>query len=363
MPRFILHAGTHKTGTTAVQRFLYARRKELAANGVVYDTGEDIFGGTLRAHHHIAHALANWTDDDRRLLDKYHAKLRKHYDDGKDILISAEAFYRHAAKGCDNPDAARAVYMKRIGAYFEEFAPTPSLVFRRPDGFAESFYKEHIASGPFKGSFEDCITRFSARFRYAEREAEFVATFGSCMVFSFEDQLRRGVLTAFLQDHGLPELTPLESKGQVRSGISVPAALWMAQIKRDQMPDKRELRRRWQFALSDSGAQVFQHEKGASFWSSTQQRDALWDLAVDGFSRPDFWQKPTDPIISYAWSDDQHAQAEAAYQHWRVTKKGSQIFRELVGLAPYDPDTAVPAPIRALGRAVDGVRLILRGES
>jgi hypothetical protein len=36
--KLILHIGTHKTGTTALQQFLYANRQPLAAGGFYYAT-------------------------------------------------------------------------------------------------------------------------------------------------------------------------------------------------------------------------------------------------------------------------------------------------------------------------------------
>lgn len=45
-----IHAGTHKTGTTAIQKFLSANRDLLAKNGYLYP-------GTDQGHHDVAREL------------------------------------------------------------------------------------------------------------------------------------------------------------------------------------------------------------------------------------------------------------------------------------------------------------------
>ena len=54
-PRLIIHAGFHKSGTTALQEAFYSQKVELRQNGVIYpETGR-------KAHHRIAWALSDKT--------------------------------------------------------------------------------------------------------------------------------------------------------------------------------------------------------------------------------------------------------------------------------------------------------------
>ncbi|MBN9022024.1 MAG: hypothetical protein J0H08_08010, partial [Rhizobiales bacterium] len=93
----VLHIGTHKTGTTAIQRFAAANRAKLRARGLWYPSYDEIKLFVHYGHHHVSHAIANENgnrlslDETRRFLDHVVAKKRP----GETLLISAEPFYRH----------------------------------------------------------------------------------------------------------------------------------------------------------------------------------------------------------------------------------------------------------------------------
>ena len=46
--RLILHAGTHKTGTTSIQKVLADNRDWLRERGLIYPDGGSVFGGRSR---------------------------------------------------------------------------------------------------------------------------------------------------------------------------------------------------------------------------------------------------------------------------------------------------------------------------
>ena len=114
MSRFahcIVHAGTHKTGTTALQDVLAARRAGLAAAGFFYPVLER--GG--RSHNTLAHRLAVCADADLAALRDAvtcGSDRRPKAAGGATLLLSSEEF---STRIC-NPDRWAAF---DDGAYWE----------------------------------------------------------------------------------------------------------------------------------------------------------------------------------------------------------------------------------------------------
>jgi hypothetical protein len=85
VPRYLIHIGPYKTGTTYLQHAFMQLRTELAARGVVYP---DTWGG-LHGHHTLVAALAN--DNDKTLQKAFGALNRS----GADVvLLSSEDFVK-----------------------------------------------------------------------------------------------------------------------------------------------------------------------------------------------------------------------------------------------------------------------------
>ena len=58
MVKIFVHIGTHKTGTTSIQKFARSNEEKLKMKGFFYP-GYSILGKKEHyGHHHIAHALA-----------------------------------------------------------------------------------------------------------------------------------------------------------------------------------------------------------------------------------------------------------------------------------------------------------------
>ena len=57
--KFILHVGTHKTGTTSIQKYCRKNEDVLKEESILYPNF-DVIGKPKRyAHHEVAHALAD----------------------------------------------------------------------------------------------------------------------------------------------------------------------------------------------------------------------------------------------------------------------------------------------------------------
>ncbi|SFA74740.1 hypothetical protein SAMN05421688_0564 [Poseidonocella pacifica] len=130
MPRIFLHAGTHKTGTTTIQRALFANREMLASNGIWYDPGADLFGGTRHAAISFAHQLA-YADDvatDTR-FQTYRERIEHALSEGQDIIISAEPLYRMVMGGGSSAPRPEALTSRVFLAFSKGCPYSPSSPF------------------------------------------------------------------------------------------------------------------------------------------------------------------------------------------------------------------------------------------
>lgn len=87
MRRCIIHIGTHKTGSTSLQRFFHANRRTLEGAGILYPVD-----GTEVAHHNLYREIAGKSADRRgaTTLDRLSERLRGTACDV--VILSSELF-------------------------------------------------------------------------------------------------------------------------------------------------------------------------------------------------------------------------------------------------------------------------------
>lgn len=133
MPRLVLHIGTHKTGTTAVQNTFDAARKHLARIGVIYPP--------LRPHTGHHSFLTDWIalprpylspDGGRQGLQRLARQLR---NTDHTLLLSSEEFSRAGGRG-------GCVDYKEVQDIFAGFHISVILVLREQWRFLQSVYLE-----------------------------------------------------------------------------------------------------------------------------------------------------------------------------------------------------------------------------
>jgi len=200
-PKLILHAGTHKTGTTAIQAFAAMHAEALAGRGVIYP---DLAGlgrqfersrYLLYPHHIFAHALA---DDDEVLTAADAARLAGLWAEdataqNASVFVSSEPLYRHALAGdaADNSRrGGRARYLDRVAAALAPFDVEVVLVFRRPEDFVRSMFQENVKQTARLRWASFAAFRAQAlggALRYAENAALFAERFGRVRCLVYED--------------------------------------------------------------------------------------------------------------------------------------------------------------------------------
>ncbi|MBN2700263.1 MAG: hypothetical protein ACPW60_12765 [Methylohalobius sp. ZOD2] len=231
--RIVLHIGTHKTGSTALQRFLYLNRERLLDQGWLYPrTG---LKGT--GHHPIAWRIrSGGADVCREMLSALEKEAREVGVQG--ILLSSEAFE----------------FIRDVKA-LEPFChrDTIPLVFlRRQDGYLESEYNQHVKMPSTRYAFD--IYRFyfrldfSFRFNYRQLCDRWQKVAGdNCLhVINYDHCLntrRCEIFRRFLSRVGVQWRKAFVLPDDRTSNLSIPsrATIYLARINRLNLPLEKHL--------------------------------------------------------------------------------------------------------------------------
>lgn len=200
-PRLILHIGTHKTGTTGIQRFCAIQREALLREGILYPSYALIGAKEHYAHHRVAHGLAG--ADPEWPADKVAGFLKEVAarcpEDGA-VLLSAEPFYRHLIiegnrKAANLADRdywqVRKRFIEVTAAAFADFDVEIVAVFRKQPAYLDSLYQEMIKATRFTGTpFEFYLMKRNELNYFGQMK-----TWGECFpnmrVLVFEELLKR----------------------------------------------------------------------------------------------------------------------------------------------------------------------------
>ena len=347
MARIILHVGTHKTGTTALQRALFSQRDLLLKSGISYDPWQSVLRGLKSSHHGLAQRLARFDSEDQSVLIDYRLRLEQALEQGLDVIISTESFYRHVdTRILDDPSAARISYLDRVADYFSGLPVEVSICFRRPDRMADSMFKEQMVSSGYKFEFLEYLESFSDRFDYSARLTEFEQRFGPAKVWCFEDAVAKGLMPTFLEQHGLqvPEITDAKAD---RKSISARAVKWLqlAKLSAESM-STWERKTRWYYAASNHAHPALAHSRGDVFWPDAETRDSFLHGILSNFRHADFWNLPDEAPQEVNWTDKDHREVEMHFEKWAQASSVLLQMRKEAKLAPYDPDNAIPRSVR-----------------
>ena len=225
-PKLILHAGTHKTGTTAVQAFAAEHRAALAARGILYPDLAPLGIAHAYPQHRFAHALAG---ADKTLGPADAVRLAALWAEaaaarGAVVFVSAEPLYRYAlTEPGGDWRAGRARYLDRLAAALAPFEVEAALVFRRPDDFVRSLFQENVsrARTPKWARFPAFRAHaVGGALRYADNAALFAERFARLRGLVYEDLPGgAGFAPAVLKALGL-DAAGLAPVGVVRESFS-----------------------------------------------------------------------------------------------------------------------------------------------
>ena len=226
--KLILHIGTQKTGTTALQQFLYANREPLAACGFHYATPPH----GLREANFVGNAL---NVGKCRVVNTF---LTKHMElarrRGADtVLVSAENFYAMSVldamqrrEVCANAVERDRALIETLQSLMPEGIATTQIVcyFRRPDRYAESLYSQHVKRGIiFAGTFDEFLPIVKPALFYNKYMRAWSDVFGrkNCIVRLYEP-VRADIVSDFVRNvvciENIDQLADSQNRGNERVG-------------------------------------------------------------------------------------------------------------------------------------------------
>jgi len=135
--RMYLHVGLHKTGTTAIQDFLFLNRDKLLSQGYLYPITEFHPLGQQRVAYAFngevnPHLDQSKVSQNEELFEKLTQVISQ--DNYQVLIVSSENF---------TPSGNKSV-LKKIKHFFCEFDIKIVFYLRRQDSYKESLYREHI---------------------------------------------------------------------------------------------------------------------------------------------------------------------------------------------------------------------------
>ena len=218
MVSVILHAGFHKTGTSAIQKVASRNRRRLRAGGVLYPR---LWPATFRpvgAQHLLAHAVAGnerfvTLKQARSLISRWRRWGER---TGGRVLLSSEAICRHQLGDASDRLERQRAYLERLAEVLEGFEVQPLMVVRRQDDFVRSLYQEHVAAGMGESArrpFADFIVRLgAAKTDFLDRIRLFQDVFGRVRVLVYEELAGRNLPGAFFEELGIEGMVGGDSR-------------------------------------------------------------------------------------------------------------------------------------------------------
>ena len=198
--RVILHIGTHKTGTSALQECLRRNEKMLARQGIHY---------ARMAPYKNCNGLARTAAKSRG--PEVEAFVRRQIDKAEalgahTLVMSAESFYAmtmffHKFNGRHddywNSESASVAFLRR--AFPQGVAAKPVVFFRRQDRFLESIYGEVVRSRGVETPIDEFGIFFREALDYRRHVEIWSAHFRDCAVYTYE-QASNGMPDFFLRN-------------------------------------------------------------------------------------------------------------------------------------------------------------------
>ena len=273
-----LHIGTHKTGTTAIQRFAAKHHDTLRRRGLWYPLYQDFGLKSHYAHHALAHALAG-TDAEQLAAAKTFATGIGREPRPANTLISAEPIYRHVyPRGGEDYWAGRRAYVERLRGLFPGDDVEVILVVRRRDAFAKSLYQERIKVTRYAKPFSEFVDSEPHQFEYHRQLELFTAHFPRARVLLYEELAKGNLIDAFFSALGL-DVGDLEHEPQRNVGWPVPVVEFKRLLNSSRLSDAEVRRLQSVLEKADltgiANAEWWTHEAASQFVERFAHDDAL----------------------------------------------------------------------------------------
>ena len=272
--KLILHAGTHKTGTTSVQRALSGNFFWLQERGFLYPELTD----GKSCHNQFARRIATAA---KGSVEASRDELMRATDSRYVTILSAEQFSarilshgRRHWHGFDQPDYwdRKQEFLARVRRVLRDFDEiTFHICFRPHDEYAASLYTTNLTSHKIDWSFQEFLERCAPIFDYKRQLESFRSAFDEVRVISFND-LRKDLSKNFFAWTGIP--LPPGADHHTKSAPDARLIGWLYErMSADTSQAAKKARRK--FLKSKEAWGCLPAKANASFWQSSAQRAAF----------------------------------------------------------------------------------------
>ncbi len=244
--RLLLHVGSTKTGSSALQATLYEQREALLANGILYSKK----GTAASAHHLLAAALHPnaWAmhkadlpqDRTAYFRETAAAIIEEARATGADTIVVSSEYFWYVFR--------EAVYGE-LAAAFSDVAIEIVAFLRRPDHWAVSSYLQAVKNGEAR-SFEEWLDSMLSRrnsgiyfFPLLERWQRMVDA-RKVHVIIYEREVKGNVLAALCAQTGLAGAGLDVVPGQVNPSPDAEGVRRLLELNRSALPEEEKQRRR-----------------------------------------------------------------------------------------------------------------------
>ena len=244
-----LHIGTHKTGTTAIQRQLKRNRESLKKLGVWYPSEGELLPGRGEGipHRNIARSLDNrggakpYSVDELQIIARSIIGKAQQYEH---TIISSEAFWRIGFAAVPDLYPIGELWLRKqsniakIRRLFQDADVRVSAVLRERGAYIQSSYSEFILATLYKDGIKQFIRSYSYAWDY-DRQLQAWGSHFPVQAHSYEDLSQSGQLPlSFLRrlcGSNLPE-EALAADKKPRVNISEPLACVAFKLFLNQLP-------------------------------------------------------------------------------------------------------------------------------
>jgi hypothetical protein len=318
-PVLFVHAGSHKTGTTAIQQTLGAARGELKRQGICWPQL-----GSSPVHHKLVQSL-----HDRGLLARLNAgwmarRIRRQSQGCRATILSSERLYRigydpigNEPQDSDARRRRRNEVLGRLRALFaDDFDIRVILYLRRVDVFAESMFKELLFRKEYRGRylFARFLVEQDMRFRYDDRIREFEDCLGPVSVHSYDALKGTGVVPHFCSLVGATPPGMAGSDARIRRSASNAGAWFLLQLAEQRDVSASDRRRVLAFCLSDAWPEPPGVPR--SLWPSAEERSGFLHTYRSATLEPLLTPVVADPLEYGPLPEAQFARCLHAWERW-----------------------------------------------
>lgn len=312
--RIVIHAGTHKTGTTSIQKVLNQNREAFRSEGLFYPDESPHLGGSPKAHHLFARGVTGADPLELAQARRFVSQTMTDARPGDTILISSESIYRHVFgdhhwRALPNAEYwdSRIAYLSKLDQILGNSSKQIVLFLRRPDKFAESAYKEWVLKSRPDKSFHEWIESSGPLLDYSGQVRAFSSIFADVQIFQYEAARQQGLLPSFFQ---FLNVTPPRKGARARRSPDSRIILW---VIRSQLGT---LTQRQSFARSEVARQLFEDHGTTSLWASRGERDAFLERYDGPYGAGFFDLTRTESIYPAFLSRELVSRIDHAFKSW-----------------------------------------------